>query len=279
MIMDRLSTLTTRTDASTMPDFLLNAILAGSALALISGPLGSFVVWRRMAYFGDTLAHASLLGVALGLFLHINPWLAVILGSALLGGLLVLLQKQKKLAGDTLLGILSHGALAAGLVCVSLMADQRLDLFSFLLGDLLTASRTEALTMAAASLLMLALLKFSWRPWMRIALDEDLARAEGLNVDAWQLLFMLMLALVIALAMKVVGVLLITALLVIPAAAARQMCQSPGLMAFGAGAIGVVAVNAGLGASYLWDTPAGPSAVLVAVIIFALGLVFRRGDN
>jgi zinc transport system permease protein len=262
-----------------MPDFLLNAILAGSALALISGPLGSFVVWRRMAYFGDTLAHASLLGVALGLFLHINPWLAVILGSALLGGLLVLLQKQKKLASDTLLGILSHGALAAGLVCVSLMADQRLDLFSFLLGDLLTASRTEALTMAAASLLMLALLKFSWRPWMRIALDEDLARAEGLNVDAWQLLFMLMLALVIALAMKVVGVLLITALLVIPAAAARQLCQSPGLMAFGAGAIGVVAVNAGLGASYLWDTPAGPSAVLVAVIIFALGLAFRRGDN
>jgi zinc transport system permease protein len=279
MITERLSTLTKRTDASTMPDFLLNAILAGSALALISGPLGSFVVWRRMAYFGDTLAHASLLGVALGLFLHINPWLAVILGSALLGGLLVLLQKQKKLASDTLLGILSHGALAAGLVCVSLMADQRLDLFSFLLGDLLTASRTEALTMAAASLLMLALLKFSWRPWMRIALDEDLARAEGLNVDAWQLLFMLMLALVIALAMKVVGVLLITALLVIPAAAARQLCQSPGLMAFGAGAIGVVAVNAGLGASYLWDTPAGPSAVLVAVIIFALGLAFRRGDN
>ncbi|HEY6528262.1 MAG TPA: iron chelate uptake ABC transporter family permease subunit [Cellvibrionaceae bacterium] len=262
-----------------MPDFLLNAILAGSALALISGPLGSFVVWRRMAYFGDTLAHASLLGVALGLFLHVNPWLAVIVGSALLGGLLVLLQKQKKLASDTLLGILSHGALAAGLVCVSLMADQRLDLFSFLLGDLLTASRTEALTMAAASLLMLGLLKFSWRPWMRIALDEDLARAEGLHVDAWQLLFMLMLALVIALAMKVVGVLLITALLVIPAAAARQLCHSPGLMALGAGVIGVVAVNAGLGASYLWDTPAGPSAVLVAVVIFALGLVLRRGNN
>lgn len=259
-----------------MHDFLINAILAGSALALISGPLGSFVVWRRMAYFGDTLAHASLLGIALGLFLHINTWLAVMVGSALLGALLVLLQKQKKLASDTLLGILSHGALAAGLVCVSLMADQRLDLFSFLLGDLLTATRAEAVTMAVASLVLLGLLTFSWRPWLRIALDEDLARAEGVQVDAWQLLFMLMLALVIALAMKVVGVLLITALLVIPAAAARQFCQSPGSMAFSAAVIGVISVNAGLGASYFWDTPAGPSAVLVAVVIFSLGLVLRR---
>ncbi|MEY4590114.1 MAG: permease of zinc transporter ZnuB [Pseudomonadota bacterium] len=261
-----------------MPDFLLNAILAGSALALISGPLGSFVVWRRMAYFGDTLAHASLLGVALGLFLQVNPWFAVMVGSALLGTLLVLLQKQKKLANDTLLGILSHGTLAAGLVCVSQMADQRLDLFSFLLGDLLTATRQEAITMSITSLALLALLKFAWRPWLRIALDEDLARAEGVRVDAWQLLFMLMLALVIALAMKVVGILLITALLIIPAAAARQFSQGPGVMAMAAGAIGIVAVNAGLGASYLWDTPAGPSAVLVAVVVFAVGLGFRRGE-
>lgn len=259
-----------------MPEFLINAILAGSALALISGPLGSFVVWRRMAYFGDTLAHASLLGVALGLFLQINPWFAVMLGSALLGVMLVLLQKNKALASDTLLGIMSHGALAAGLVGVSLRTDQRLDLFSFLLGDLLTATWAEALTMTAVSLGLLGLLVGCWRPWLRIALDEDLARAEGVRVDAWQLVFMLMLALVIALAMKVVGVLLITALLVIPAAAARQYCQSPAGMALTAGLIGVVAVNAGLGASYWWDTPAGPSAVLITVVIFVLGLVFKR---
>lgn len=261
-----------------MPDFLLNALLAGSALALISGPLGSFVVWRRMAYFGDTLAHASLLGVALGLFLHINPWLAVMLGSVLLGALLMVLQQQKKLANDTLLGILSQGALAAGLVCISLMANPQLDLFSFLLGDLLTATRSEALTMAAVSLLLLGLLALSWRPWLTIALDEDLARAEGLRVDAWQLLFVVILALVIALAMKVVGVLLITALLIIPAAAARQFCQSPTAMAVGAGVIGVLAVNGGLAASFWWDTPAGPSAVLVAVVIFMLGWLLRRGE-
>ncbi|HMW48811.1 MAG TPA: iron chelate uptake ABC transporter family permease subunit [Cellvibrionaceae bacterium] len=261
-----------------MPDFLLNALLAGSALALISGPLGSFVVWRRMAYFGDTLAHASLLGVALGLFLQINPWVAVMVGSALLGALLMLLQQQKNLASDTLLGILSHGALAAGLVCVSLMANPQLDLFSFLLGDLLTATRAEALSMAGLSLLLLAVLKLAWRPWLCMALDEDLARAEGLQVDAWQLLFMVMLALVIALAMKVVGVLLITALLIIPAAAARQFCQSPTAMAAGAALIGVLAVNGGLAASFFWDTPAGPSAVLVAVLVFMLGWLRRRAD-
>lgn len=261
-----------------MPDFLLNALLAGSALALISGPLGSFVVWRRMAYFGDTLAHASLLGVALGLFLQINPWLTVMVGSVLLGVLLMLLQKQQNLASDTLLGILSHGALATGLVCTSLMANPQLDLFSFLLGDLLTATRSEALTMAGVSLLLLGVLKLAWRPWLCMALDEDLARAEGLRVDAWQLLFMVMLALVIALAMKVVGVLLITALLIIPAAAARQICQSPAAMAIGAAVIGVAAINLGLAASYYWDTPAGPSAVLVAVVIFALGFASRRSQ-
>jgi zinc transport system permease protein len=258
-----------------MADFLVLAFIAGAALALVTGPLGALVVWRRMAYFGDTLAHSSLLGVALGLFLQIHTGLAVLLSSLVLALVLVLLQQQRHLASDTVLGILSHTALAAGLVCVSLFSAQRIDLFSFLFGDLLTASPQEVVVITLLALAVLAVLVWAWRPLVLIALDEDLARAEGIRVHAWQTLLMLLMALVIALAMKVVGVLLITALLIIPAAAARQLSASPEAMAVGASALGVLSVLLGLAASAWWDTPAGPSVVLSASLLFALSLGWR----
>ncbi len=259
-----------------MPDFLVFALLAGSGVALVSGPLGAFVIWRRMAYFGDTLAHASLLGVALGLFLQINTWLAVMVSSILLALALLLLQKRQALATDTLLGILSHSALAAGLVCVSRFAEQRIDLFSFLFGDLLTANAQDLVTIYSFAVLVLGLLIWAWRPLLLCALDQNLAQVEGLAVQRWQTLLMVMMALVIALAMKVVGVLLITALLIIPAASARQLTQSPEAMAILASGLGVLAVLGGLASSFWWDTPAGPSVVLAAGLGFLVSLVVRR---
>lgn len=259
-----------------IPEFLLYALLAGFGVALVAGPLGSFVVWRRMAYFGDTLAHAALLGVALGVLLEVNPLLAVITSSLLVAFVLVGLQTQKLLADDTLLGILSHSTLALGLVCAGVLADTKLDLWSLLFGDLLTTNLTDLLIIYAAASLVLVALWWNWRALIFATLDETLAQVEGVPVIRLRLLLMALIALVVALAMKVVGVLLITSLLIIPAATSRRFSRSPEVMAVGASLLGIAAVAGGLMVSYFWDTPAGPSIVLSASGFFAVSLALPR---
>jgi len=259
-----------------MPDFLLFALLAGIGVALVAGPLGSFAVWRRMAYFGDTLAHSALLGIAFGLLLDINLSLAVTLGCLLLALLLVLLQQNRFIATDTLLGILSHSTLALGLVCVSMLGDTRIDLMAYLFGDLLSANLNDVITIYAVAAFVITSLLWLWKPLLAITVHEDLARVEGVPVTAVRTALMLLMALVIAIAMKVVGVLLITALLIIPAAASRRLSQTPEQMAIIASLIGCCSVLAGLAASFFWDTPAGPSVVLSASGFFLLSLLVKR---
>ncbi|MGL4318765.1 MAG: zinc ABC transporter permease subunit ZnuB [Pseudomonas sp.] len=259
-----------------MPEFLLNALLAGLALALVAGPLGSFVVWRRMAYFGDTLSHAALLGVALGFLLDISPTLAVTAGCLLLAVLLVTLQQRQPLASDTLLGILAPTTLSLGLVVLSFMDNVRIDLMGYLFGDLLAVSHNDLAWILGGSALVLTLLLPLWRQLLAITVHEELARVEGLPVAALRLALMLLIAVVIAVAMKIVGVLLITSLLIIPAAAAQRHARTPEQMAIGASFLGMLAVTAGLSLSWYQDTPAGPSIVVSAAAIFLVGFALPR---
>ena len=259
-----------------MPDFLLYALLAGLGVAVVAGPLGSFAVWRRMAYFGDTLAHSALLGVTFGLLLEINLNLAVAVGCLLLALLLVALQQNRFLATDTLLGILSHSTLALGLVTVSLFSSSRIDLLAYLFGDILSTNLTDVITIWLISLAVITALLWLWRPLLAITVHEELAQVEGVPVTAVRTALMLLMALVIAIAMKVVGVLLITALLIIPAAASRRLTSTPEQMAIVASCLGCIAVGVGLLASFLFDTPAGPSIVLAATSFFIITLTKRQ---
>jgi len=251
-----------------MDSFLIYALLAGLGVALIAGPLGTFVVWRRMAYFGDTLAHSALLGIALSLWLSITPGVAVTIVCLLIATGLLALQNQQTLATDTLLGILSHSFLALGLIAIYLIPGARVDLEGILFGDLLTVSPGDTLMIWTVGLCVTALLIWLWRPLLSITVHQDLAQVEGTPVAAVKAVLMLSLALVIAIAMKVVGVLLITALLVIPAAAARGLAKTPGAMAIMASVVGSLAVVGGLALSWFADTPAGPSIVLCAGLLF-----------
>ena len=253
-----------------MDDFLLHALGGGIGVALAAGPLGSFIVWRRMAYFGDTLAHSGLLGVALGVGLHIHPQLAVALTGVLLALSLVLLQRQRALAVDTLLGILAHSSLSLGLVALAFFETVRIDLTSYLFGDILAISTHDLYWIWGGAGVALVALSKLWRPLLALTVHQELAQVEGVPVFAVHLGFMLLIAIVIAVAMKVVGVLLITSLLIIPAAAARRFARSPESMAALASALGCVAVAGGLWASLRWDTPAGPSVVVVAALLFVL---------
>ncbi len=260
-------------------DFLVRAMLGGIGVAAIAGPLGCFVVWRRMAYFGDTMAHSALLGVALGFLADVHPTVGVVVVTVGIALLLLALQDRPWLASDTLLGILSHASLSLGLVAIGLMAWLRLDLMGLLFGDILAVSSADLLWIAAGGAAILATLVWIWRPLLAATVHEDLARAEGVPTFRVRLVFMLLIALVIALAMKLVGILLITALLIIPAAAARRLARTPEAMAVGAALLGCVAVVGGLAGSLHLDTPSGPSIVVAAALLFALALLPRFGTS
>ena len=251
-----------------MDDFMIRALVAGCGIAALAGPLGSFVVWRRMAYFGDTLAHSALLGVALGFLLDVDPTLGVVAVCIALALLLVALQQRRALASDTLLGILSHASLSLGLVAIAFLETLRIDLVGYLFGDLLAVTTADIVRIYAGGGLALAGMVVLWNRLLAVTVDEELARVEGMPVLALRLAFMLLIALVIAVAMKIVGILLITSLLIIPAACARRFARTPEQMAVLASVIGVVAVLAGMLASLHWDLPGGPSVVVAAAALF-----------
>ena len=251
-------------------DFIWRALLGGAGIAMVSGPLGCFIVWRRMAYFGDSLAHSALLGVALGFLLGIDARLGTLAACIALALFLVLLQSQKRLSSDTLLGILAHTALSLGLVTISFMGSLRVDLLGYLLGDILSVTTSDIYWIFGGGAVALAALTFIWRPLLAITVNEEIARAEGIPVGPVKLSFMLLIALVIAIAMKIIGILLITSLLIIPAAAARRFAKTPEQMAALASLIGALAVLGGVMASLRWDTPSGPSIVLAAAALFVM---------
>ncbi len=258
-----------------MIEFLLPSILAGLGIALIAGPLGSFVVWRRMAYFGDTLAHASLMGLALGFLLDINLYLALTVCCLALAVILVTLQKQQLVATDTLLGILAHSALSLGLVAVSFLDNVRIDLMSYLFGDLLAVTPEDLVYIYIGVAIVSSVLALFWRSLLSTTVNEDLAAVEGHNVDLMRLILMLMVGLVIAIGMKFVGALIMTSLLIIPAATARRFAKAPEQMALLASIIGAIAVLLGLSMSWHYDTPAGPSVVISATAMFMLSQLYR----
>lgn len=267
-----------------LDDFFVRALVAGVGVALTAGPLGCFIVWRRMAYFGDTMAHSALLGVALALLFQINLTVGVFLVAGLVSLALLLLQRRGALSSDALLGILSHSTLALGLVLVAFMSWVRVDLMGFLFGDILAVSRLDIALVYGGGALVLAIVARLWRPLLAATVNDELAQAEGMAPERSRIVFMLLMALVIAIAMKIVGILLITSLLIIPAATARRFAASPEQMAVIASLAGGIAVIGGLSASLHWDTPSGPSIVVAALALFLasllpFGLPARRQDR
>jgi zinc transport system permease protein len=269
------------TPITIMDSFLVNAFLAGIGVAAMTGPLGVFVVWRRMAYFGDAVSHAALLGIALGTLAGFDLTIGVIASCVAIASMLVALRGQRRLADDTILGVLAHSALAFGLIALAQLETTRIDIVSYLFGDVLAVSTRDVYWIGGACVVVLAILLRIWRPLIAVTVHEDLARVEGVPVARMQIAFMLLIAVITALAMKVVGMLLVTSLLIIPAAAARRFAKTPESMALSAGAIGIASVVLGLAGSLAWDLPSGPAIVASAVAIFAVAMTFRlsRADG
>ncbi|MDA0909748.1 MAG: metal ABC transporter permease [Proteobacteria bacterium] len=252
-----------------LDDFMIRAALAGMGVALAAAPLGSFVVWRRMAYFGDATAHAAILGVALSLALQVSLF-AGVMTAALIMALAVTVLAGRGFAMDTLLGVLAHSALAFGLMAVSFLSGVRIDLMSYLFGDILAVSHTDLMVICGGAFLVIGLISWRWTGLLTSTLSEELAYASGFDPRRERLILTIALAIAVAVAIKVVGVLLIAAMLIIPAAAARPLSRTPEQMVMIAAAIGSISAVVGLQAAYSFDSPAGPSMVCVAAILFSL---------
>ncbi|PWQ94512.1 iron chelate uptake ABC transporter family permease subunit [Leucothrix arctica] len=258
-----------------MDEFIIRAMIAGSLVAAVAGLLGVFVVWRRMAFFGDTLSHSALLGVAIGMLLNIGFMVGVVASTLLVGIILFLFQRQQRVSNDALLGILAHSGLSLGLIALSFVQTQNVNVEEWLFGDVLSVTWDDVTWIALTLVLVVGVMAWLWRPLLTLTVDEELARVEGVNAGLVNLVFVGLVALLVATAMQVVGALLITALLIIPASAARSFAKTPEQMALFAAVIGVVSVFIGITASLLLDTPAGPSIVFSSAMLFFMSQITR----
>lgn len=257
-------------------DFTTRALLAGLGVALLAGPLGSLMIWRRMAYFGDTLAHSTLLGLSLAMLLHTNIYIGLISITLIVAAILAVMHKHTWLASDAIFGMLSHTMLAIGLIAATSISGVRVDLLSYLYGDILAVDLQD---LVYIGLIVVVVLTVLWRMWswlLATTIDKDLAQVEGVPVNIANWTFIVLLALVFAVAIKLVGVLLITAMLIIPASTARRFAKTPEQMICIASIIGCVAVMAGFLASLSWDWPTGPAIVVASAVIFVISQPIAR---
>ena len=266
-------TTTIKKTTTMLDDFFVRAILAALGVAVMAAPLGCFVVWRRMAYFGDTTAHSSLLGIGLGIVLGIDLTIGVAAVTVSVALLLLAFERRVGIGLDALLGILAHSTLALGVIVIALTPGVRVDLTAYLFGDVLAVSVSDLALIFGLAAGVLAVLVSLWRRMVAVTMDEELAAAEGIPAPLYRLALVLLLAVVIAVAMKIVGVLLVTALLIIPAASARGLARSPEQMAVLATVIAATAAVGGLMLSLYVDTPSGPSIVVVAAALFVASLL------
>ena len=256
-----------------LDDFFIRALLAGIGIALVTGPLGCFIIWRRLSFFGDTLAHAALLGVTMAVFFEINIAFSVFLISSVVALILIKLQKSTKLPGDALLGLLAHSSLAVGLVVIGFLTSIRFDVMGLLFGDILAVNQNDLLLIWIGGALILLILKFIWKPLFASTVNHELAEAEGMEPNKFNAIFTVLMAAVIAISIKIVGLLLITGMLIMPAAMGRNLSNNPQQMVKLSVIGGLLSVIIGLFSSLQLNTPSGPSIITAALILFCFSLI------
>ncbi len=254
-------------------DFFIRALIAGIGLSLITGPVGCFVVWRRLSFFAGTLAHSALIGVTIALVFEINIAFSVFLISAVLAIFLLQLQKKTSLPNDALLGLLAHSSLAIGLVIIGFLTKIRFDVMGLLFGDILAVDKKDLLLIWVGGVFILFILKLIWKPLFASTINYELAEAEGMKPDKYNAIFTILMAAIIAISIKIVGLLLITGMLIIPAAFARNISNSPSQMAILSTLGGLLSILLGLFSSLQFNTASGPSIIVAALFLFLVSLI------
>jgi len=260
-----------------MTEIMLIALLAALPLAAFAGALGCVVLWRGMAYFGDAMAHAAMLGVALSLMVPSLPvalcMFAVIVVAAML---MQHSERTRAISPNTALAIMAYGALSAGILLAIYNGAGAVDVHTYLLGDVLTLNPRDAVITAIASALGLGLLALRFRAFVLLATDSALARIAGLSVPQLRWLLTVLLSMLVAFAVPLVGVLLVTALLIIPAAAARFIAHTPVQMAVASSLLAMAGVAGGIKLAFVYDLPPAPSIVALLTAVFVLITLVKK---
>jgi zinc transport system permease protein len=261
--------------ATPMDDFLWRATAGAALLGAAAGPIGCFVLWRRMAYLGESVAHMGLLGAAIGLLIGVSPLIGVGV-LAIVAALLMARADNGLIPAGSFVGIVGHAGLALGFILLATMETVRTDLLGYLFGDVLALSNQDILSIAIAGALVVLGTIFFWRAWLMTTVNADIARAEGRTNRFAEVAFLILVAILVAVGLRVVGALLIVALIIVPPAAARTLSRTPEAMALLAALIGAMSAPLGVAASYWKDIPTGPSIVLAAIAIFLLTTLFAK---
>ncbi len=256
-----------------MEPFLIRALVAAMALAVIAAPLGCTVIWNRMAYFGETISQACLIGVALGLALEMNPSSTIFAVAIAAAFLILALGRQRFLPLDSILGLTHHGTLSLGVLATFAVAGPSLDLMSYLFGDLYAVTSSDLYVIFGLGAVILGVMWWLWQPLLRLAVHEQLAEAEGVRPLLVRGCFTLTLAVLVAAAIKIVGILLVIAFLIVPAIAARPFATTPERMVILTGIAGLIAVGLGFWLSLELDVPGGPAIVLMMALLAVCSIV------
>jgi len=253
-----------------MDDFIYRALIASIGVSIIAGSLGCFVIWKRLSYFSDSISHSALLGVALGLATGVGINFGLVIVGGLFATLIVFLQQKDFWSSDAVLGIFSHISLSLGIVVLGFIGDQNTDYFSYLFGDILSITPEDIYWIFSVMAVVIFVLFINWKKLLLLTLNEELAKAEGVNKIFYELLFMFLIALAVSVSVQIVGVLLITSLLIIPPAIARVFSNSPISMIFSSMIISIISVLLGLYSSIAFDLATGPAIVITLGFFFLI---------
>lgn len=258
-----------------MTDCIIKAILAGIGIAIIAGPIGSLMMWRRMTYFGDALAHATLLGASIAIILNINIYCGLIAISLIIAILLTIITEQQKFTNDSTLSILSHIILAVGLISATLSKNTRIDLLGYLYGDILSINNIDLIYIYVIDIIIIGILSFIWDKLVFITIHKELAIAEGIKETAIKWIFILLISLIFIVATRLVGILLINSLLTIPCAIAKMWAKSTKQMAILGSIFGCITIVMGILTALIWDLPTGPTIVVSSALLFLIALISK----
>ena len=259
-----------------LDDFVVRSVIAGLLMITIAAPMGCLMVWQRLAFLSDTLGHAAVLGVGLGLWLQLHPMVGVLAVVVLIVISLSRVVSFNNALSETTLAVISHSGLAAGLILLGTMPSQTISLESILFGDLLATTVTDLGLIFATVVILVFLLLQHWRSFVAVSVSREVAQAEGIEVRRLQFLMYLMIALLVAVMMKVMGVLLIAAVLVIPTSSARLLSKSPEQMVLISALFGAASLGGGMLSSFQFDWQTGPAIVLSAAVLLIVTLLVKR---
>lgn len=259
-----------------LDDFLVRSVIAGLIMVAIAAPMGCLMVWQRLAFLSDTLGHAAVMGVGLGLLLEVTPVFGVLAVALLIVFSLNRVDSFNSALSETTLAIISHTGLAGGIILVGLLPAQSVNLEAILFGDLLATTSADLVRLLITTLVLLLLLLHHWRSFVAVSVSREIAQAEGIEVRKVQFLMYIMIALLVAVMMKVMGVLLIAAMLVIPTTSARLFSRSPEQMVAVSALYGLGALAGGISSSFQFDWQTGPAIVVCAALLMLVTLAITR---